>query len=72
MPVRHICKLVILPSFHRYYRRFGFMGHMIIRLLFHDVKDFAVYFMIILLGFGGGLLLALKGDSNLDVHEETR
>ena len=42
------------------------------QLVVYDVGKFVVFFTIILLSFSGGLLLSLKGDDDLAVHNETR
>ena len=62
----------MLVCSYRCFRGIGHLGHIIIRLIIQDVWKFVLYFTVVLFGFGGGLLLTLKGDRNLDVHDETR
>ena len=72
--IRVLCFVVFIYNFKLYcfFRGLGLLGHLIIQLIIHDVLKFALFYLVILFAFSGGLFLSFKGDGDLDVHNETR
>ena len=53
-------------------RQTGAYAQILFRVLNHDFPQFTVVFLVILLAFSGSFFLSLRGENDIDTHNETR
>ncbi|XP_053376853.1 uncharacterized protein LOC123529781 [Mercenaria mercenaria] len=58
-------------KFAAVFRQTGAYTQILARIIAHDFIQFGVVFLVILLAFSGSFFLSLRGDGDLDTHNET-
>ncbi|XP_053377734.1 uncharacterized protein LOC123529780 isoform X2 [Mercenaria mercenaria] len=58
-------------KFAAVFRQIGAYTQILARIIAHDFIQFGVVFLVILLAFSGSFFLSLRGDRDLDTHNET-
>ncbi|XP_053377740.1 uncharacterized protein LOC123529761 isoform X2 [Mercenaria mercenaria] len=58
-------------KFAAVFRQTGAYTQILTRIIAHDFIQFGVVFLVILLAFSGSFFLSLRGDRDLDTHNET-
>lgn len=53
------------------FRQTGAYVQILWRILVHDILQFIVLFLVVLLAFGGSFILSLKGEHSVGVHNDT-
>ena len=54
------------------YRQTGAHAQILFRVLANDFPQFTIVFVVILLAFSGSFFLSIRGENDINTHEETR